>query len=77
MIREVTTPPKSAQGPSHVKKHYINVSVADLIEWEVARNLAAATVFCLKRWRLLVAAPTCERAARNVGTALGRIGDTA
>src|ERR1700722_1736797 len=67
--------PRGVQGLSDVKKHYINVRDADLIEREVARDLASPTALRLKHRRLLTAARTCERAARGIRAALGRFGD--
>ena len=60
------------QGLSDVKKHYINVNVADLIERIPAGDLAASTALRLKDWRFLAAARTGEGAPRGVGAALGR-----
>ena len=62
------------QEPSNVKKHYINVNDSDLIEREVARDLAAAVVLRLEDWRLLAAARTGERTPLGVGAAVGRFG---
>ena len=56
---------------SDVINHYINVSDADLIEREVARDLPASVALRFKHWRLLTTARTGESAARSVGTAPG------
>src|SRR5580698_2973230 len=65
-------PPSGAQEPSNVKKHYINVNVADLTERIVARDLATSISLRLKNWRFVPAAVTDECAAPGIRAATGR-----